>query len=76
MEAKKGSIAKSVSGHDKGYFFVILDLDGKYAYIADGKIRKLEKPKRKSLKHLSLTGSVTEIDNLTNKKLRNVLLGF
>ena len=76
MEIIRGQIVKSIAGHDKGFFYVVLGIEGKYAFIADGKHRKVEKLKRKSLKHLRITHTVVEMDNLTNKKLRNVLLGF
>lgn len=76
MEIINGQIAKSISGHDKGLFFVVIGFDGGFALIADGKCRKAEKPKRKSLKHLRMTNTVIELDNLTNKKLRSVLNSY
>ncbi len=45
-----GRVAVSKAGRDKGRAFVILELaDKDHVLIADGKLRKLEKPKRKSL---------------------------
>lgn len=49
MNTVKGSIVKVVAGREKNGFFVVLDCDSVFAYIADGKRRKVEKPKRKSL---------------------------
>ncbi len=48
-----GRVAVSKAGRDKGRAFVILELaDKDHVLIADGKLRKLEKPKRKKLMHL------------------------
>lgn len=76
MEITRGQIVRSCAGRDGGTFYVVLELQGNFALIADGKLRKAEKPKRKSLKHLKNTHTVVELDNLTNRKLRNVLSGF
>ncbi len=48
----KGCIVESVAGRDKGYLFFVLDTIGEYALLVDGKIRRIENPKRKKIKHL------------------------
>ena len=50
MEIVKGCVVKAKAGRDKNGYFVVLDLDGEYAMISDGKRRPLEKPKRKKYK--------------------------
>lgn len=55
-----GSVAFSKSGRDSGRYYLIVGLEGEFAYIADGGIRKLAKPKKKKLKHLRLRGEVCE----------------
>jgi len=57
MNIKTGTIIKSNFGHDKHSFYVIVgyDADRNYPLIADGRRRKLAKPKRKNPKHLSKT---------------------
>ncbi len=47
-----GNLAKSIAGHDKDQFFVIVREESEYVYLADGKERTLEKPKRKNKKHI------------------------
>lgn len=48
-----GSIVISVSGRDKSRIFIIVGvLDEEHVAIADGRLRKIEKPKKKKLKHL------------------------
>lgn len=53
MNTVKGSIVKAVAGREKNGFFVVLDCDSVFAYIADGKRRKVEKPKRKAYSYFS-----------------------
>ena len=48
MQLTKGMIVRSMAGHDKNRFYVVLDLCEGDAWIADGKQRKLERPKRKN----------------------------
>jgi ribosomal protein L14E/L6E/L27E len=55
---------------------VITAVEGDFAYICDGKSRKLGKPKKKRLKHLRFTNTVINTDNLTDKKLRSVIGEF
>ena len=59
---KIGQIVISKAGKDKGLPFVIIALctagAGEYVFIADGKSRKLENPKRKKWKHLQPTNHV------------------
>lgn len=51
MEAKRTDIVLSLSGRDKGRRFFVVDADEKFLFLADGKLRKAEKPKRKKRKH-------------------------
>ena len=54
MEIDKSDIVRSANGRDAGKVFFVCETDGEYAMIADGKSRRLEKPKRKKKKHLPL----------------------
>lgn len=70
-------VVRSKAGKDRGGFFVILAEEGGFAYIADGRLRKVEKPKRKNARHLAPTDtSLKPEDCETNKKLRAALAGF
>lgn len=70
-----GSVVQSAAGRDKNRFFVVLALeDGGYAYIADGRLRKTEKPKKKKLIHLRPTNRVLEPEAWrSNLQLRHSL---
>ena len=56
-----GRVAYSKKGRDRGRYYMITSvIDENYVLIADGVLRKLAKPKRKKLKHLSLKPIVLE----------------
>ena len=57
VNISKGDIVLSLAGRDKGKLFFVLDVEGEYASLADGKIRRTERPKRKKLKHLKPVAS-------------------
>ena len=42
----------SLAGHDKGKIFTVVKTEDDFAYLTDGKTRKLSDPKKKSVKHL------------------------
>lgn len=52
MEITTGALVKSLAGHDKNSFFFILKEEGEYVYLVDGKIRTLDRPKKKKRKHV------------------------
>ncbi len=47
-------MAKSLSGHDKEQFYVVLHEDGEFVYLVNGVNRTLEKPKKKNRKHIQI----------------------
>lgn len=85
MDIHPGDIVYSKAGRDKGkYFFVTQMIDDQYVYICDGDIRRLEKPKKKKLKHLQgVSTGIPQIkqklensQKLTNSELRKGLAAF
>ena len=76
MELKIGSVVRAKAGRDKDGFFVVTAIEKEYCFMADGKSRKLDKPKRKNIKHISLTNSMIDIKDKKDKKLRTLLKGF
>lgn len=72
-----GCIVKSQAGHDSDRFYLVVLQEGDFCYIADGKLRTLEKPKRKNKKHIKKTNSFLDVGSvLTNKQLRELLQPF
>ena len=52
---------------------VVTRIDGETVFVADGKERKLEKPKKKNKKHVRPTHREIELAGLTDKKLKRTL---
>ena len=75
MEYIKGLVVKASAGRDKDRFFVVTAVDDKFVYIADGKTRPLERPKKKNPLHLKATNTTAE-DADTNRKVRRFLLEY
>lgn len=48
----------SKSGRDKGVAYIVFDYDESYIYVVDGKLRGLEKPKRKNRIHIQPTKKI------------------
>lgn len=57
---EKGMVAWSRAGHDAGRMYIITEMDEHYAYLADGKSKTLERPKRKKWKHIQIMKQVPE----------------
>ena len=74
-------IVKSLFGHDKEKYFLVLSKEEKFLYLSDGKSRKAQKPKKKNIKHVAPTGMVDQGllkkmqsgDTLTNKEIKGAL---
>lgn len=64
-----GMFAISKAGHDKDQMYVIIKEEGDFFYLADGRLKGLEKPKKKRKKHIQIVK--TGIDEMLAEKLRN-----
>lgn len=58
MEYVPGMLARSLAGHDYNKVYVILKADAECVYLADGKIRTVERLKKKKKKHVQLIGKI------------------
>lgn len=76
MNITIGSVVKALAGREKNSFYVAVGIHDGFVEIADGKERKLEKPKRKNIKHISPTKTIIDTKELTNKKLRKLIDEF
>lgn len=79
MDLQIGDIVYSRAGRDQGRYFLVIGLvDEQYVLIADGKLRRLETPKRKKVKHLRalppqdlrVCEKVRNGEKLTNSEIR------
>lgn len=50
---KPGDIVISTAGRERDNCFLVVDVQDNFALISDGKSRKIDKPKKKKIKHLS-----------------------
>ena len=84
MEISKSDVVISTAGRDRGKLFYVLETDGSFVRLANGKERKLEKPKQKKLKHVRrVARSETRVaekicsgDRVLNSELRRDLAAF
>ena len=60
-------VVVSTAGRDAGSLFYVLEADETYLLLADGKGRRIEKPKRKKRKH---TNKVLRSETRVAEKLR------
>ncbi len=65
-----GMFVRSECGRDGGTYNIVLfsDKDRNFVHIANGSNRKVENPKRKKIKHLSLTGDFIPDEYISDKK--------
>jgi ribosomal protein L14E/L6E/L27E len=56
----KGQVVFSKSGRDKSLPFIVVDFDENYVYLADGRLRLLEKPKKKKKMHVQICNDIIE----------------
>ena len=74
-------VVVSTAGHDQGEIFYVIGMDEQFLYLANGKDRSLDKPKRKKRKHVqkvlrSETRVVEKLihgDKVLNSELRRDL---
>lgn len=72
-----GDMVRSIAGRDQGRYFLILDvMDQNYVLIVDGDLRRIEKPKKKKVKHLIKTGIASQLlkEHVEGKSLNNAFL--
>lgn len=67
-----GMLVRSKSGHDHGKVYVIIDVQGEYLFLVDGRIRPLAKPKKKKVKHVQRVDIL--LQEIVEKKLNNTLI--
>ena len=74
-------VVVSVAGRDRGEWFYVVAQDQTYLFLANGKDRTLEKPKRKKRKHVQkvlrsetrVAGKLLSGDKVLNGELRRDL---
>ena len=84
MRIERADIVISLNGRDESKRFLVVGIEEGYSFLADGKGRRIEKPKRKKNKHLKLEdkagGPIAEKiiggEKVTNNEIRRMLAGY
>ncbi len=63
----------SLAGHDKGTLLCVVGTEGDMFLLADGRRRKVQRPKRKQIKHIVFIEAAAHSGPLTNKAIRAYL---
>jgi ribosomal protein L14E/L6E/L27E len=63
-----GSFVTAAAGHDSGKYYVIFETDPEYVYLVDGRIRTLDRPKKKKRIHIR---GLSVLDESLAEKVRN-----
>ena len=80
-QLSRGEIVFSKMGRDQGRYYIVVDVDENFAFIADGKLHKVQKPKKKKFRHLISLGAKSTMieekikngEELTNPSLRKAI---
>ncbi|MGF0096476.1 KOW domain-containing protein [Peptoniphilus sp. AGMB00490] len=75
----RGQVVRSKKGRDEGRVFVITEIiDDDFLFIVDGKLRKLDRPKKKKVKHLYIYKDVIDLNvkDLNDSYIRKKLLPY
>ena len=74
MKLTVGDVVKSTAGKDRGSYFCVVELKDSYCFLRDGKVHKLEHPKRKSFKHVQKSPFKLQSEALqVNKHLKKAI---
>ena len=84
MDIGKAEIVRSIAGRDRGQLFFVLETEGEYLLLADGKSRKAAAPKRKKGRHVQLVSAaehrlsetIKSNEKPTDRELRRTLAAF
>ena len=81
LDLQIGDIVVSTMGRDKNSYFIVVEIEENYVYLVDGSIRKIDRPKKKKIKHIELTSfheeniasKVINKHKITNQDIKKAL---
>lgn len=84
MTFQIGDVVRSSAGHDRDEIFLVLREEGDFLYLADGKHRPVETPKKKRRKHVvsagfwthPVQGRIQRGEPVLDKEIREALAVF
>lgn len=82
MNYEVGMLAWSRAGHDKDKLYVIVKTEREYVYLCDGRLRPVEHPKKKKIRHIQIVRQIPEellglnIETMKNEEIRKAIRRF
>lgn len=82
MNYEAGMLAWSRAGHDKDTLYVIVKTEGEYVYLSDGRLKPVDHPKKKKIRHIQIVRQIPEellglnIETIKNEEIRKVIRRF
>ena len=84
LSPQLADVVISLNGRDAGKRFLIVGTEDEYSLLADGKGRRVEKPKRKKNKHIKPEGYLNDItsaklkagEKVSNNEIRRALAAY
>jgi len=81
---KIGDIIESKAGRDKNRYYIVMKIDEPYIWTCDGDLHKVDKIKKKKIKHTKYVGYQSEYvknkleygEKVTNSEIRRALKEF
>jgi len=84
MRIELADVVISLNGRDEGKRFLVIGTENEYSLLADGKSRRIEKPKRKKNKHIKredrikdrITIRLIAGEKITNNEIKRSLAAY
>lgn len=82
MNYEAGMLAWSRAGHDKDTLYVIVKTEGEYVYLSDGRLKPVDHPKKKKIRHIQIIRQIPEellglnIVTIKNEEIRKAIRRF
>lgn len=82
MNYEAGMLAWSRAGHDKDTLYVIVKTEGEYVYLSDGRLKPVDHPKKKKIRHIQIVRQIPEelmglnIVTIKNEEIRKAIRRF
>lgn len=73
QEFQVGDLVRSTAGRDKDSFYIIVKIEGDFIYLADGKYKLVDKPKKKRKKHSVFVKRNRSEDARTDLQIKRML---
>ncbi len=72
-----GTFVRSLAGHDKGRVYIIVREESESVYLADGRLREIQRPKRKNKKHVQpIRRRLDESGGWSNESVKRAIEGY